>query len=275
MSTTPFNPLVSFFPNAYENLPERDIPAADFVADIRSGKYRHKVGIVRERFQKALARGIPYAKAKGFVEKQKKALAAVTLSGVCPGRQKELAIKHTGLMQADLDLLGDRKTEIRQGLMEDPHVFALFESCTGEGLKAVYRVPVCNGEDQQQQAFRAVANRVEDLVGIAIDELTDITRLCFTSNDPAAYTNLQAVELSVAFQAHPPEPDSKPTTSTGTTANSSDRARVAHEVLGSIRWENSATGFCDCPGKARHTNGDAEKDCKVWLDGVPSIQCMH
>jgi hypothetical protein len=39
---TEFNPLVSFYSDAFENLPT-DIPAADFIASIKSGNYAGKI----------------------------------------------------------------------------------------------------------------------------------------------------------------------------------------------------------------------------------------
>jgi len=45
--------------------------------------------------------------------------------------------------------------------------------------------------------------------------------------------------------------------------------------LGAIEWQNEVTGFCRCPGEARHTTPNGPKDCRVSLDGVPTIFCFH
>jgi hypothetical protein len=47
----------------------------------------------------------------------------------------------SGLLCADLDNLGKRLTEVRAKLAKSPYLFALFTSPTGNGLKAVLRVP--------------------------------------------------------------------------------------------------------------------------------------
>lgn len=57
------DPLVSWFSRASENLPESDIPASRFIADIRTGKYKRQVREIRERYGRALARTDGDAKA--------------------------------------------------------------------------------------------------------------------------------------------------------------------------------------------------------------------
>lgn len=50
---------------------------------------------------------------------------------------------------------------------------------------------------------------------------------------------------------------------------------IAEAVLGNIAWKTQFEGYCDCPGKIKHTTRDAEKDCHVYLDKVPTIFCFH
>jgi len=52
--STQFSPTVSWFSNAMENLPDKDIPAAEFVEAIRKGVYKEKIKAVRARFNRAL-----------------------------------------------------------------------------------------------------------------------------------------------------------------------------------------------------------------------------
>jgi|GEM_PF-727269 len=51
--------------------------------------------------------------------------------------------------------------------------------------------------------------------------------------------------------------------------------QVAEETLGKIEWVDEVEGFLDCPGKARHTTRDAFRDCRIRLDGVPTVFCLH
>lgn len=50
---------------------------------------------------------------------------------------------------------------------------------------------------------------------------------------------------------------------------------IAESVLGNIAWKSQFEGYCDCPGKIKHTTRDAEKDCHVYLDKVPTVFCFH
>ena len=52
-------------------------------------------------------------------------------------------------------------------------------------------------------------------------------------------------------------------------------AEIAEQQLGEITWVSSTQGFCECPGKDRHTNQDGRKDCVVYLDRIPSLHCVH
>jgi|CZKV01.1.fsa_nt_gi hypothetical protein len=92
-----FNPLVSLFPNAYENLPT-DIPAAEFIKGIQGHAHSALVGIIRQRFKTALERGVDYDRAKRVVDSQKKKLPSVSFAGVLPMRDKMATPQFTGLL---------------------------------------------------------------------------------------------------------------------------------------------------------------------------------
>lgn len=54
-----------------------------------------------------------------------------------------------------------------------------------------------------------------------------------------------------------------------------DPRRTAVQMLGAVDWQSEVTGYCRCPGRALHTGPDGKKDCRVHLDGAPSIHCFH
>lgn len=54
-----------------------------------------------------------------------------------------------------------------------------------------------------------------------------------------------------------------------------DRRKFAEELLGEIAWSDDSTGFCVCPGRQHHTKPDGPRDCRVTLDGAPTIYCFH
>jgi hypothetical protein len=50
---------------------------------------------------------------------------------------------------------------------------------------------------------------------------------------------------------------------------------VAERVLGPIDWTDPDEGFCVCSGSHLHTAPNHWRDCKVFLNGAPSIFCVH
>ena len=54
-----------------------------------------------------------------------------------------------------------------------------------------------------------------------------------------------------------------------------DPRHMAEQILGAIDWQTEVSGFCRCPGEAFHTSGNGKKDCRVNVDGAPTIFCFH
>ena len=64
---------------------------------------------------------------------------------------------------------------------------------------------------------------------------------------------------------------------TGGAMNTTPRtaAEIAENMLGPIDWAGSTMGYCACPGKKMHRSKDGTKDCAVYLDRVPTVNCFH
>ena len=54
-----------------------------------------------------------------------------------------------------------------------------------------------------------------------------------------------------------------------------DPRHVASQLLGAIDWQTEVSGFCRCPGEAFHTSANGNRDCRVSVDGAPTIYCFH
>ena len=54
-----------------------------------------------------------------------------------------------------------------------------------------------------------------------------------------------------------------------------DPRQIAGALLGKIDWQSEVSGFCRCPGEALHTTKTGKKDCRVSVDGAPTIFCFH
>ncbi len=50
---------------------------------------------------------------------------------------------------------------------------------------------------------------------------------------------------------------------------------LAERILGPISWKTASTGYAQCPGQANHSTPSGPRDCRVYIDGVPSIHCVH
>jgi hypothetical protein len=192
-------------------------------------------------------------------------------SGRFRSRRSNALLQHSGLLCADLDDLAGRLADIRSKLLTSPHLWALFTSPTGDGLKCVFRVPA--DAEKHKPSFRAVENHVRDLTGIQIDEAcSDVGRLCFLSYDPDSYFNEQATELVPLPEGEKSEHIQSPVPSE---PEIKIRRDIAVAVLGEIDWQTETQGNCTCPGQHLHTTPTKENHCQVLINGAPTIRCFH
>ena len=54
-----------------------------------------------------------------------------------------------------------------------------------------------------------------------------------------------------------------------------DPHRIASQIVGMVDWQDQVSGFCQCPGASLHTQKTGKKDCRVCVDGAPTIFCFH
>ncbi len=276
MSAAPirFNPMVSWVASGKSTATATE-NAVDLLNRFRSN--RPDILVIRENFLKAYDNAFAstgdlhrsFAAAKSSVSELKLKLPAVMWSGQFSRRSKDGLDLHSGLLVADLDeLQPDVLKKARGQLTQDPHVWGLFTSPTGSGLKVVFRVPA--DADRHGDSFRAVLAHVLQVCGLDIDKSgKDVARLCFITYDPEAYLNESAVELEPAAPTRP-TPRALPASSGG-----GSRKDIACAQLGPIEWEDDHSGFCHCPGIDLHTSGNARKDCRVMLDEAPTVHCVH
>jgi hypothetical protein len=60
-----------------------------------------------------------------------------------------------------------------------------------------------------------------------------------------------------------------------TTANITLRQQIAEALLGRIEWIGAGKGACDCPAAALHTSATRRRHTMVFLEGAPTVQCVH
>jgi hypothetical protein len=54
-----------------------------------------------------------------------------------------------------------------------------------------------------------------------------------------------------------------------------DPKLITAAIVGAVDWHTAVSGFCRCPGEALHTQKTGRKDCRVCVDGAPTIYCFH
>jgi len=252
----------------------RTVPLLAILQHIKGGRWRQEVGRIRHLYNSELKRTDSHKEAKKAVEHLKKNLPGVMWSGTFRNREKPVPdklITHSGRLCGDIDadaLDGKDRQEIKTKLQTSPYAEAVFRSPTA-GVKVIVKVPA--DASQHEGSFRAVRQHILALAGVQIDESgSDIGRLCFVTDDPEAYFNLDAQEITPL----PPLPKPEPA-QTGV-ADLALRQREAVGLLGQVfDWQSETHGFLTCPGKHLHTTGDAERDCEIHLDGAPTIHCFH
>src|SRR5262245_27456481 len=123
---------------------------------------------------------------KGWIDdvrakkKDKTSLPLILWSGTFKYRANDGLIMHSGLLCADLDKINGDLHEVRSRLLNSPHLWALFTSPSGNGLKAIFRVPA--DASRHAGSFRAIEKHVQELAGWAIDQsCKDVARPCFVT----------------------------------------------------------------------------------------------
>ena len=53
------------------------------------------------------------------------------------------------------------------------------------------------------------------------------------------------------------------------------RRRIAESILGPVDWESDAVGLAECPGVDLHSTPTGRRDCRVAVDGAPTVYCVH
>jgi hypothetical protein len=257
-------------------------------AAIASEDMEERIKPIQDLYSRTLAETGDKDKAKRAVDGLKKRLPAVQWAGVFSKRGDSNCQKESGYMVADLDDVRDIE-KTRQRLADDRHVATVFISPTGRGLKVVFQVFGGNWE----RKWRTLVRYLGDWYACEPDPSgKNPERLCFLSFDPGCkwrsltlpLPGFSAEELEqleehdmakVNSKAHP-KAMARPTPKVvNEDIDINSRVGIAERLLGSIEWQDGVTGYLPCPNNAEHTTGDGERDCRITLDGVPTVYCFH
>ena len=177
---------ISIFANAKDTAP-KPVRLGPILSAIKNGRWADPIAKLRELLD---------AGNREAYDEQKKDLPAVTLSGSFEKRNAGGLIRHSGLLQIDLDHLGN-PAEVRDQLAADPHVAAALLSPSAQGVKGVMLMPPGDAE-RHKHAFNAAVNYLQETYGLENDRACkDVCRMMFVSHDPGLRTNPDAVVLDV------------------------------------------------------------------------------
>ena len=126
-------------------------------------------------------------------DKLKKRLLWILFSGKFRARLNDQMIAHSGYICLDFD--GMTAPDLRKWraiLTGDSRTFALFTSPSGNGLKVIWKIPVCQTNDEHNRRFEAIAKEFENCPFFD-KNVKGWNRVCFESFDPDLYQNNKAV----------------------------------------------------------------------------------
>lgn len=174
---------IDFYTEAEAWKPTAETTLADLIDAIRGDEFAPAVAEIR----RLIAAGD-----RKSADALKKKLPAISISGSITGRRKKAAeegrFQHSGMLQIDLDAkdnVGWSVDEMREILIADPHVVAVFTSASGEGVKGIGAIPA---DVATHRACFLAAEAHFRAMKLAIDPACkDPVRLCFVSHDPEAW----------------------------------------------------------------------------------------
>ena len=172
---------VSYFLKANSEIitPEKNIELDDILADIKNGKYQNQILALRKLTNES------------DIKKAKLNLPNFTASGVFTECKDKCLVNHSGFIQIDIDSkdiqkAGINKDELRQKLLADNYIYALFDSPTNTGLKAIVKIPTI----EHLGSFLALEKYFLEKYKVQIDKsCKNISRRFFVSYDKDLYLN--------------------------------------------------------------------------------------
>ena len=176
---------ISMFANASNTNP-KDAKIKPILEAIRNGQYERQINRLRNYLKDGK---------KEEYDRDKKKLPAFTISGKFSKRNANNLLEHSGIMQIDIDKV-ENPTELRDQLIQDPHICAAFLSPSSKGVKGL--ILTTSDSTKHKAAFIASENYLKARYNVSIDvACKDVSRLCFVSYDADLRTNPDAIPLPI------------------------------------------------------------------------------
>lgn len=121
---------------------------------------------------------------------KKESIPCVTVSGTFTHRAGSDLVKHSGLLQIDIDKVENYPSAFDK-LCSDDYIYVCFRSPGGKGIKAV--VKINPSPETHRSQFKALESYFKKKHGIVIDsQCKDLARSMLLSYDPEIYCNPRA-----------------------------------------------------------------------------------
>ena len=187
---------ITIFSSLMTKEAESVIDAAEWIRDIRDGKFKPTVDQVRS-----------YIKLgdKDKARDWKMKLPASVWAGECrKGRFFKHTTVRTGYAIFDFDdLRDDQLLAARQLLEVFPWIVAVHVTASGRGLRVVANIGIVH-IDVYRQAYEQVAERLHEITGLDLDmACKDFARASLASYDPDTYYNPQATVYPYGEEHNP------------------------------------------------------------------------
>lgn len=170
---------VTVYKNLFETKKGYDITIFDALERIKHGKSKDLVLELRK------------CKDKEDRDKKKRMLPSVLFAGNFSTRDIKGLQKASGFAILDFDNVPQ---EYKIELQENPFIFACWISPSGNGIKALVKIPVVKNDTEYKEYYNALLAIFEKA---NIDKSTkDISRVCFESYDPEIYINTTSKKFS-------------------------------------------------------------------------------
>ena len=166
----------------FRNIKETSTPFfkdIEFVLErIKNGKYIDLIKQIREEKDKTLRNEL------------KKNLPAVCFSGTFNRRSDDAIVEHSGYICLDFDGYENKSDMVKEKskMMTDKYVMAVFVSPSGNGLKAIVKIP--KEPNNHKRYFDALKEHFDSPYFDVTSK--NISRVCYESYDPEIHVNLDS-----------------------------------------------------------------------------------
>lgn len=165
---------VTIFKSLFDNTTSFPVPFEQVVDRIRNGKSKEIVEKIRN------------AKSQEEKDALKKQSVVILFAGEFTHRNAKSLVKHSGLMVVDYDKCPE---SLFDEIISIPSVVLAFRSPSGDGYKAVVKIPISTSEEHSKR-FEAFGSTYPSKYFDIKNK--DVSRACFESYDPQLYYNPDA-----------------------------------------------------------------------------------